>query len=538
MTENLPVIKLELNSGAFRIRTLEAIYEITVNPDSSLARVVEKVVEKETIKALPAGRAQESLDPFYKEISEELYLEIGKLARQLSLSIKDIPSATMKRGLDIEQTGIELEDAKGQLEDIVQMTEKATMDIMDLAESIQDDLHQVQGRLGSINGLDFMLRESPADDWGESGPSDLATTEGSLTAVEATRGFLTSLRDQAAGLREAITQLPRLDEVRETGPAELPTPAPSAARKVVYDFKLDVLFQTLYEMCTNETVKDHIKAMRTDQNAAFDTAAVLKALVDMAPNVKMEDNFFTFPISGILKALFQASKSEKYKQIIKKMNQTVANIFLDPNLDVEGEVREEAVPAEVSVQPSGKSEFQEARPGLPTEKIETLLAMIDEALALIEREEALLAEAGAAPAVPAETGGDFTKVSNEDREKIISSVEGTSQLIHRIATHITKILEALSFQDLSGQRILKIVRLIGDVQVQLLSLLVSFGSKIKHKEQVKTVTSAKDTEKMAQKEVDRMMERIASPPSDMAGPEAPGRLDQGAVNSLLAELGF
>ena len=98
----------------------------------------------------------------------------------------------------------------------------------------------------------------------------------------------------------------------------------------------------------------------------------------------------------------------------------------------------------------------------------------------------------------------------------------------------------MSFQDLSGQRIFKIVKLISDVQVQILSLLVSFGAKMKKRREEKDRVSIKDAEQMAQSEVDKMLERVSTPtaPEELGGPAAEGRLDQGAVDTLLADLGF
>ena len=175
MESQLPVIHLELSSGVFRIKTHDAVYHITVTQDSSLTRVVEKVVEKEVWQeppshppapqAAPQPKDQESV--FYRDISEELYGEIGKLARQLSLSIKEIPSSIS--GANIQQTGQELEDAKGQLEDIVQMTEKATMDIMDMTESMQEDLKSLSDGLSRLTTMEFMARtdeEAQDLDWG------------------------------------------------------------------------------------------------------------------------------------------------------------------------------------------------------------------------------------------------------------------------------------------------------------------------------------------------------------------------------------
>ncbi|MDR2422585.1 MAG: protein phosphatase CheZ, partial [Deltaproteobacteria bacterium] len=100
---------------------------------------------------------------------------------------------------------------------------------------------------------------------------------------------------------------------------------------------------------------------------------------------------------------------------------------------------------------------------------------------------------------------------------------------------------ALSFQDLSGQRIKKIVNLISEIQVQLLSLLVSVDSKIKaHKDSPAKPRPKEEADKVAQAEVDRMLEKLGGggEPSELKGPGAENRLDQGAVNDLLAELGF
>ena len=131
-----------------------------------------------------------------------------------------------------------------------------------------------------------------------------------------------------------------------------------------------------------------------------------------------------------------------------------------------------------------------------------------------------------------------------DRDVIVSAVAASDSLIKNTTRHLTRIMEALSFQDLSGQRIKKIVNLISDIQVQLLTLLVSVDSKIKaHKDSPAKARPKEETDKVAQAEVDRMLEKLAGgpavgEPSELKGPGADNRLDQGAVNDLLAELGF
>jgi chemotaxis regulatin CheY-phosphate phosphatase CheZ len=537
----LPIINLELNSGQFRIKTLDAIYVITVNTDSSLTRVVEKVVEKEVVR--PPVRKDEDaglepVEPYYQELTAEIYSEIGRLARQLSLSIKEIPGKSFK-GIDIEQTGVELEDAKGQLEDIVQMTEKATMDIMDLAENIQEDLQQVETKLGAIRGLDFMNSGSEDMDWGEdsdeSGSFDDPVAEHPRHEQQIV--FMQGFMDLQRQLREIINGLPRPGDDR-VAPESAPQPAEPETKKITtYQFDLDVVFQTLYEFCTNETVKDHIKAMRTDQSTAFDQRLVLTELEALAPTAEREDNFFNLPIVAILKSLFQATENSKYKNVLKKMNQTAGSIFLDSVLPLEGQVQEKEIEVQtVAPAPSASTEIQSI---ITEEDVTQLLKMIDQGLLQLEEEKSRLeSDTGTASDGRTDQHAGYTCVQNEDRDKIIESIETTNSLVQNIMGRITGILEALSFQDLSGQRILKIVRLISDVQIQLLSLLVSYGAKIKKKKEGTHPSSREETEKLVQTEVDKMLERVSPQPSELQGPEAEGRLNQDAVDTLLADLGF
>lgn len=374
MDENLPIIELELNSGSFKIKTDEAIYRITVQPDSSLARVVEKVVEKE---AASENQAFPPEDPFYREISEELYTEIGRLARQLSLSIKDIPGEHFT-GVDIEQTGIELEDAKGQLEDIVQMTEKATMDIIDLTEAISGDCLGIQTHLETIKNLSIVSKEPESTDW-----EDASAEDEGLNSPGAPFELLDALLDQGKKLKDMVSQLPALAPEQAGGEAESePETETEASKETTYSFDLDVVFQTLYELCTNEAVKDHIKAMRADRASAFDVEAVQKDFSALAPTVDMEDNFFNFQITAILKSLFQACRVEKFKQILKKMNQTAGKIFLDSILPLEGQVEEREIAGE---KPAG-SKPAPVQPGVQPEKIEELLALIEEGVGKLRAE--------------------------------------------------------------------------------------------------------------------------------------------------------
>jgi chemotaxis regulatin CheY-phosphate phosphatase CheZ len=110
------------------------------------------------------------------------------------------------------------------------------------------------------------------------------------------------------------------------------------------------------------------------------------------------------------------------------------------------------------------------------------------------------------------------------------------ETMNGIFTSVNSIIEALSFQDLSGQTIYRIVRLLTDFQIQLLAMVVSFGSKIKAKTTDEKVTSDQ-SEKMAQEEVDKALSTLGVGDAESEAEEA-AKLDQDSVNNLLESMGF
>jgi methyltransferase-like protein len=341
---------------------------------------------------------------------------------------------------------------------------------------------------------------------------------------------------------------PPEDPPAEAAPAEAPpeVPAPSEApageKITVIHFDVDVVFQTLYELCTNEAVKDHIRVMREVQADYFNGLEISAKLTELAVNVEVEDGFYNFPIPAILKIVYGATTSEEYRNILKKMNQTAAGIFLDNVLPIEGEALEIEAPGDLSeaapAEPVPVPEPEPApEPALAAEPAPTAGA----GLAELQTLRALTAEledlARSGSAAPAEGEADAAS-QTRDHDTFIQTVSQADELIQKTGRHLTRILETLSFQDLSGQRIKKVVSLIGDIQTQLLSILVSVDAKLKV-HQANQDQAPEKTAKMAQDEVDKALEKLtATGPSELLGPGAEGRLNQGAVNDLLAQLGF
>lgn len=547
----LPVVHLELTSGVFKIKAEDAIYEIEVKSDSSLSQVVEKIVEKEVIVEKPVEKIvekevivekpveknveetvpaeAEKTDPgvktvpdsFYKEISEEMFNEIGKMARELSISIKTPLDDDMKN-VDITQAGVDLESAKGKLQDIVKMTEKATMDIMDISENIQSGCDEIQKHLSEIQSLDFV------------GKLEKENREAGQEAVA--HGVSTAFIEEVIGREQTLKAevlklvLPEPENSPEAETASEPEPPAEPETKMVkvYNFDIDVVFQTLYELCTNEQVKGHIKAMRTERDEAFVIDSVLKAFSDAAPGVDVEDNFFNFSLPDILKILFQNSNVEKYKKVLKKMHQSAANIFLDQTLPIEGTVEEQEVAVAPMPEPAAVSQDDA---NLAGDARQALVQMIDQNIEALKDLQDKLASAPAADT----PDQNSSKVRQEDHQKLISAIEATDLQISNIITNISRILESLSFQDLSGQQIKKILSVLSNVQVQLLSMLVTFGVKLKKKESYEGIENG-DSDNLASLELDKLKSKVSEEWDEEE--EDAGRLDQDAVDNLLAELGF
>ncbi len=366
----LPLLRLELASGVYRITTASAVYEISVTPQGLSKNGVHEVLQSDFIPAQSPDTAARPIvveDTFYREISEEMLREIGRLARQLSISIKTPVDEDAIKSVDLRKAGIDLETAKSQLQDIVSMTEKATMTIMDISDGIQDSCNTIQKNLEEITGLGFINTND-------------------LSRPESGAGSLRPVREIMEGIMQRELQLQ----------SALATVAGDAGR---------------------------------------------------------------LPGGGGLQAGIGSALE-----------------LLGANLDLLGR------------------------------------------------------EVDAAGDICCGAGEDYSVIRREDHDKLVRAVTSTDAVIHQILTNLNRILESLSFQDLSGQRIMRILGMLSSVQVQLLSILVSYGFKLKRRQECREgqPNDAADTS--------REVERIKNMLTDESGEG--DRLDQSAVDKLLADMGF
>ena len=527
-------VNLEISAGFFRISTDTVVYNITVlgGQESGATQVVRHILAEEkppvpslTAPAPEAGDldlvrlAGEALDDdYYKKVSTDIFNDIGKLAKSLSSTMGEIPleDRRMKR-VELDEAGEKIEDAKNQLHDIVSMTERATMEIMDQVEKVQNQTDGVKELLLSLKTHNAF--QAAAVEAGEAGVQSATSTLANLQEKIVQANML------IAALQEGGTVA--AGEAASGEVLDLAEMTPETVMRTRYLFALDTIFQTMYELCTNETVKTHITAARNKAGEIFDHNAFVDAMGEKIKNLAPDsDNFFTVPLSDVLFALLSACSDQKTKNLLKKMDINQGEIFLDQSLPLEvppTEEIEEAVPAVAPSQPAVSAPLAAQEPDPRVAELGTMLA---ESLALAGELTESLEQIGSGQAP------GMSLMTIEDQNDIFQKIEDAFQVASSITDDISRITEALSFQDLSGQQILKIIKLLTDFQVQLLAIVVSFGSQLKIKEQNARIT-VEESKRIAQEDVDRYLNSMTT--GEVGGE---GALDQDAVNDLLKGLGF
>lgn len=511
---NKPEIYLEIGASFFRIPTPEANYNITVlgGQESSVTRVVEKIVEKEknaipayeesAMAAVSAGLSAAGSDDFYRDVSSEIYRDIGQLAKSLSVTIMDIPAEDrLQKRVELDEAGDKIEDAKNQLKDIVEMTERAAMQIMDKVEDVQGGTDNVKNMLSA-------LKDHPAFSITDSAAA-IDDAEAGCPITEETE----ALQQQ---INQAIDLLSAMQE--EGGPAAAP-PEVKKEKKTRYLFDLDVVFQTLYELCTNEAVKEHITKARGNAADIFVLDTFHDAISSKAAKYEADsDNFYTVPMSDVFASLFKACKDKAIANLLKKMDAGQSSIFLDQTIPL-------AVPPveEIEVASAAPIEPAAAVAVPPDPRIGEVKELLTKAIEVLGT-------------LPEKTHGmrlppGCSTMTLEDQREIFKRIEDAFGMAANISSDVSKITEALSFQDLSGQQIMKIIKLLSDFQIQLIALVISFGSQLKHKEMNKDIT-LEESKKLAQDDVDSYINKLSGTSEDG------GMLDQSTVNKMLEEMGF
>ncbi len=98
----------------------------------------------------------------------------------------------------------------------------------------------------------------------------------------------------------------------------------------------------------------------------------------------------------------------------------------------------------------------------------------------------------------------------DDLASHIRSIQGNDEAVKflkefkdSLEDDLTEILTTQSFQDLTGQALKKVIGLVGDLEVELVKLIATFGLKIEEKEPIK-----REAEKVSQEDVDELLKEF------------------------------
>lgn len=407
---------------------------------------------------------------FYRQTSEEIYESLGKLAKEINLSLQDLSVEEIIQG-GPASPGERLDQATLQLNDVLAMTERATLDILDLVEQIRGDC-QVLERLLEPAGESQPGREGE----GAAGESAPSLDKAQVLAT-------------ARGLGEELASLVK-QETQGRGP-EL-------------HFSLADTLQMLLESCNTEAVKPHLQTLLAQHASLFQVDAVEPALSRLAAQAPVEDGFHQVPVEQTLNLLKDHCQEERIQELLAKLIASAGKIFPVPAIPLEGR------PA--SQPPAGPA-------ALLMDRWEVFMQILEPVLMTASR------PSGASPEqAPA-------------AESAIVALAATS----RIRDSLSHITEALSFQDLSGQRLLKVLKILRQVQVQVLTLLMAAGNKLRKRGEGQEI-SLKESRVLAQEELERLARHLPHAGSALAPAALPPGvrepLDQESINELLAGLGF
>ncbi|MCL6622588.1 MAG: protein phosphatase CheZ [Syntrophobacterales bacterium] len=457
-------LTLEMGAGDFSLRLNGITMNVRLKGDLPLAGAGPAAASPPALPGTSSGEshslAQEAA--FYRQASEEIYAGLGRLAKEIHLSIQDLSLEEVIQSAGTSP-GERLDQARHQLNDVLAMTERATLDILDLVEQIRSDCQVVERLLTP----QAQSEEPPAPphDRGQ----DLVTRV--KAAAREFGDYLSTCR-----------------------------PAPVAPEGPAVAVSLADTLQMLLEFCGTEAVKPHLKSLVAQHAALFGVTEAEAALSRLAAQAPVEDGFYQLPVDQVLLALQEHCREARAKELIAKLLASAGKIF--PMA---------AIPLEGSLNPAPASPPEDG----PEARWQTFLA---------ELEPLLESVAGQAPEPPLAA------------DRTMAALAATG----RIRDSLARITEALSFQDLSGQRLLKVLKILRQVQVLVLTLLIAIGNKLRLKSEGQEIT-LQEGEALAQEELVRM---LGHPDPETAnpvhGPETPSQepLDQEAVNELLASLGF
>jgi len=292
-----PEVMLEICSGFFRIPTNDVIYNIKVldSQESSTTRVVERIVEVEKSLAQAETKPVPPPEPVAAPPSA--------------------PPETISADNYYQQAAVKF--------------------CADLRQHQDPHLDSGQGdnTISGLNDLAEMANELRAVLTGIKGPPD--QTSKPAGADNGMAASLKVMRDKLAQARKLAGSAPEVAPPEPEAEAKAAPAATSTEKVSRYLFNVDAVFQTIYELCTNETVKEHVQKARAKADELFSKEKFYDAISPKAATLEEDDGFLSVPLTDVLKSLATACSDKGTINLLKKMAQQQADIFLDQFLPLE-----------------------------------------------------------------------------------------------------------------------------------------------------------------------------------------------------------
>lgn len=365
-------VNLEMCSGFFRIPTEEIVYNITVlaSNEASTTKVIEKIievekiveVEKKTPAAAPVAPSTPAVDiatpadTYFKKTAQKFQQEISLTAKEAG----SVPSST--GGGDIS----------------------AIQDLASMASDLKGVLLAIKKH--TLSGEPGNTGKAPANL-----PSTLELLNEKITQAKS----LCAKPSEAATASAATTNAPLTTTITR------------------YLFNLDTVFQTIYELCTNETVKTHIKNARAKIDEIFDKEIFYNTISPKVSDYPEDDGFMNVPMSDVYNALRAACNDTGISNLLNKMDKQQADIFLDQFLLMEIPASEEVtITVEGSGTPAGDA------PSPSTSADSGVIAILNECQASLDK----LISQSTGQKSPAPAGQEELNDSIDDAITIAASI--------------------------------------------------------------------------------------------------------------------
>ncbi|MFP3868248.1 MAG: hypothetical protein ACLFUU_08815 [Desulfobacteraceae bacterium] len=509
---------LELSQGHLKLLVEGVPFNVVVNSNGQSLPGPSTTVEKADREANANGESAGVDQNYYRQISEEMYQEIGRLAKNLNISFQDLAINEILEGDSTSEES--WGQSRHQLPNLMLMNEEASMNILELVENIQEECQGVQSALEKVSQPALLNSATP--------PNMTAGMDKLLAFFQNAGSLLSTLIAEAEELQNRLQAL-------ESQPPSPPSgqTSRSHAPSVSCQIPLESILQTLYKFCTSDTVKQQLNGLLDNRDTLFQGQQLAEALNELTQTMTPVDGCLNVPVEQLFQILAAACQDEHTTAWLRKMETSSNSRSLWYHLDTIIPLKVTTPGTEEDTQNLGAAAEDGLNNGLPVAAVNSQISTYVERL----RQLAYQLEELQPGKIARQTSH-----SPPDRDQaMLPVVSAARESMRHINRSLSRIIEGLSYQDLSSQPLIKVLKTLRQVQVHLLTLLVAYGIKIKKKEEKKELTVA-ESEALARSEVDRLITYIS--PATPEGEPQPEKLpeshslDQEAINDLLANLGF